>query len=146
MKYLLIVLAALASGMLFWFCKPTRYTTDKLPKEQIRFGRGGGIVGRETAYTLLKNGQLFGQNNDGSTQELASAEKKIAQGYFNTIRTLDLDLVTFSHPGNVYYFIEVPAAQGDQANRIVWGDAAHPVDGPIQDIYEKLMQLVPKKD
>lgn len=145
MKYLIIALAALGGSLLFWFCKPTRYSSDKLPKEQIRFGRGGGVVGRETAYTLLKNGQLFGQNTDGSALELPSADKKIAQGYFNTIRTLDLDLVQFSYPGNVYYFIEVPAAKGDQANRIVWGDQAHPVDGPIQDIHEKLMALIATK-
>ncbi len=140
MKIALITLALFATAVLLVFCKNTQYTADNLPKEQIRFGKGGGFTGIEKSYTLLENGQLFEKNTSGNLTGLDKASKKAVKVYFNAIENLHLDSVKFQYPGNTYSFIEVP--NGDSFNRISWGDNQHPVDGPVQDLFNKLMALV----
>ncbi len=138
MKFTLIVLSLLAVAALLVFCKHTKYTADNLPKEQIRFGKGGGFTGVEESFTLLENGQLF----DGKKVALDSAKRRIAKTCFKAIGRLGLEKLDFKHPGNTYSFIEVPA--GDGFNRIAWGAADMPIDSNIAKLHGKLMGLLPK--
>jgi hypothetical protein len=143
MKIVLITIALLSTVLLFWFCKQTKYTSDQLPAEQIRFGRGGGFVGKESVYTLLQNGQIFLKGIDGKLAETDDAKSKVAKSCFKTIEQLNLATLKFEHPANTYSFIEVPA--GDTFNRITWGDNNYPVDPAIQELFLKLMALTPDK-
>ena len=144
MKLILISLALVATASLFLFCKHTRYSASDLPKEQIRFGKGGGFAGIEHAYTLLENGQLFQRLPDGSLSELKDTKKRAAKGYFKTVETLNLSNMDFMFPGNTYSFIEVPGTDGP--HRISWGKADSPVPGTVQDLFRKLMQLLPESN
>jgi hypothetical protein len=140
MKYLLIGLSCAVIALLFWFCKHTRYATDQLPKQQIRFGSGGGYVGRETVFTLLENGQIFKQGIDGQTNALPDAKQRVAKGLFKALENMKFENIKFSHPGNIYSFIEIPTGE-TTTHRVTWGDPAHPVDGTVEDLFKKLNAL-----
>lgn len=144
MKITLIALAAVSTALLFWFCKHTRYTADNLPTQQLRFGNGGGFTGKETVFVLLENGQIFSKSLDGALTEVAKVKSKKAKEQFDTATKLGLNMLNFQHPGNMYYFLEVPAADG-KTNRVTWGDNNAPIPTEIKDFYQQLMGLV-KKD
>lgn len=125
---LIFVLSVLTSG-----CRPAHYTLNQLPKEQIRFGKGGGFTGMERRWILLKNGQVF----EAGKSELPKIKKKTAENLFKTAENLSLAKVQFSHPGNTYSFLEIP--NGNDYQRIVWGDKAFPVDSAIGQFYKRLL-------
>ncbi|MCB0544112.1 MAG: hypothetical protein KDC61_09060 [Saprospiraceae bacterium] len=140
MKTTLLALSALAAICLFFACKQTQYSTENLPDHQLRWGNGGGYVGRETIYTLLDNGQLFIRQTGGSLAEQGSVKPKKAKAMYDTMQALDLMNVQFEHPGNIYSFIEV--LQDDNVRRISWGEKDHPVDARIADLYRQLNELI----
>lgn len=140
MKLLIIALSLLSIATLLVFCKHTKYTADTLPKAQIRFGKGGGFTGMEQKYTLLDNGQLF----EGDKTELDSAKKRSAKACFKTAKKLGLEKLSYTNPGNIYSFIEVPSGEG--FNRITWGGQGAAADAAIVKLHEQLMGLLPKKN
>jgi hypothetical protein len=139
MKLIIIALSLLSIATLLVFCKHTKYTTNTLPKAQIRYGKGGGFTGMEQRYTLLNNGQLF----EGDKTELDSAKRRIAKACFKTAEKLGLAKLAYTNPGNTYSFIEVPS--GDGFNRITWGGQGTAVDAAIIKLHEQLMGLLPQK-
>jgi hypothetical protein len=142
MKITLLALALLATSALFWYCRPTKYTTQNMPLRQLRFGNGGGYVGKEKTFTLLENGQLFKMEGVGAdTAALKGAKRKIAASLFKTVTDMGLERMAFQHPGNTYQFIEVSDSTG-KATRIAWGDNAHPVDEKVKTLYSQLTALV----
>lgn len=144
MKILLYTLALFAAAVLFWFCKhPTKFTADALPDRQIRWGKGGGFVGKETTYTLLENGQIFLRDMGGPLSALDSVKRRKAKALYDTAQHLGLSRLDFKHPGNTYQFIEV--MQDNQLQRISWGDAQHPVDPAIATLFSDLEALVKKE-
>jgi hypothetical protein len=141
MRYLLILIAAAAAGLLFWFCKSSKYSSDKLPENQLRWGSGGGITGKETVYTLLENGQIFksaAMKND--TAEVDGPRKKVAKALFLRAAEMGLAKLDFNHPGNIYRFVELANAEGVQ--RVAWGDPKYPADPAVEALYQALNKLI----
>lgn len=139
MRIILIALALVASALILWYCKHTRYSAANLPAKQLRFGSGGGFTGKETGYMLLENGQLFQNNPGAGPVEIQATRRKTAQAIFKTAETLGLASLDFKHPGNVYDFIEF--AEGDKLNRVSWGDPHVTPDPKITDLYAQLTAL-----
>jgi hypothetical protein len=129
-----------AFTLLFSCCKQTVYTTDKMPDKQLRWGNGGGFVGKETGYTLLDNGQVFYQAAGAALVEMKKSRAKKAKNIFKTVDNLGLATLDFKHPGNTYSYIEV--VNGENAQRIIWGDKQHAVDPKIQELFRQLGGLV----
>lgn len=142
MKTILVSLTLFALAFLWLACKQTKYTPGNFPDRQLRWGSGGGVVGKETTYTLLDNGQIFIREMGGVLTEAGSTKSKKAKALYETIGTLGLDQINFKHPGNTYDFIEV--LSGDSVNRISWGDKNTPVDPKIKDLYNQLTALLEK--
>jgi hypothetical protein len=141
MKYLLILIAVAAAGLLFWFCKSPKFSHDKLPENQLRWGSGGGMTGKETIYTLLENGQIFKSAKIRSdTTEMDGPRKKIAKALFVQATELGLAKRDFNHPGNMYRFVELATAEGVQ--RVAWGDPNHPADPAVEALYQALNKLI----
>lgn len=140
MKYALLLL--LASSLLYFSCKQTKYTADKLPEKQIRWGNGGGVVGKEKSHILLENGQIFSRDIMGTTTEAQKTKAKTAKTLFKTVETIGLSKMEFDHPGNTYSFLEVQ--EGDMVSRIVWGDKASSVGKPVEELYGALNALLKK--
>ncbi|MBK7935911.1 MAG: hypothetical protein IPJ82_01920 [Lewinellaceae bacterium] len=142
MKTILLVFTFSAATLFFFACKPTQYTTENLPDRQLRWGSGGGYVGKETTYTLLDNGQVFVRETGGKLAETTNTKPKKAKVLYETMGTLGLSTLDFQHPGNIYNFIEV--LNGTDINRISWGEKGHAVDQQVQDLYRQLNELVKK--
>jgi hypothetical protein len=142
MKTILILLALFATAFLWFACKTTKYAPGNFPDRQLRWGNGGGIVGKETTYTLLDNGQIFVREQGGQLTETGKTKGKNAKTFYEMIGTFGLDTLDFQHPGNVYGFIEV--LNGDAVKRISWGAKDQPVDPKIKDFYDQLNGLLNK--
>lgn len=121
-------------------CKQTRYTADKLPEKLLRWGSGGGVVGKEKSWILLENGQIFATDIMGKTTESNKVSGKKAKSLFKTAEALGIAKMEFNHPGNLYYFLEWQ--NGDMVSRIVWGDKNLPVDKSVEALYNDLNALL----
>lgn len=141
-KAILLVPTCLATFFLFLACKQTQYTNENLPDHQLRWGSGGGYVGKETTYSLLDNGQIFMRETGGKLTETTATKPKKAKAMYELMESLGLATLEFQHPGNTYSFIEV--LSGDSVNRISWGEKDRPVDSNIQDMFKQLNELVKK--
>ncbi len=140
MKILLIPLLFLAVATLIWQCKSTKFSAEKLPETQIRWGHSGGFTGKAVTFILLENGQIFkNQSLDSSTTELPAVKSKIAAGMFSSAKTLELAKIQFDHPGNMSHFLEIWDATGK--TRIVWGSSEHQPEQKVLDFYTVLQQL-----
>ncbi len=140
MKTILISVAVLATAVLFWFCKQQpKYTPDAFPEKQLRWGSGGGFVGKETKFTLLENGQVFKDEPSRKTVELQHIKAKKAKSLFKMAEDLGLLKLDFQHPGNIYDFIE--SQEGETIKRITWGDAKFPIDPKIKELSTELKAL-----
>jgi hypothetical protein len=142
MKYILFSLTLLATTFLWLSCKHTKYTASKLPEKQIRWGTGGGFVGKEASHILLENGQIFSRDIVGNTTEDAKTKGKKAKALFKSLETLGIAKMEFNHPGNMYSFLEFQ--DGDMVSRIVWGDKASSVGKPVEDFFSELNGLLKK--
>ena len=142
MKTTLVVLTFLASVVLWFSCKNSKYTPGNFPDKQLRWGSGGGIAGKETSWTLLDNGQIFVREMGGNLQEAGKTKSKNARALYELIEKTGLDKRDFQHPGNTYDFIEV--LNGDSVNRISWGDRNIPVDDATKDLFKRLNALLKK--
>ncbi len=142
MKILLISITLLATATLFWFCKQQKYTVGQFPSKQLRWGNGGGFVGRETTFTLLENGQIFQTEMPDKMTELQKTKAGKSKKLFQIAQALELAKRDFDHPGNIYSFIEYQ--EGDMVQRITWGDPKFPVDDRVKDLFAQLSELVKK--
>jgi hypothetical protein len=142
MKFILFSLVLLATVMLWSGCKGSKYSAEKLPEQQLRWGTGGGFVGKESAYILCDNGQIFSRDIMGVTKSAGKAKSKLAKAHFKTVETLQISKIDFTHPGNTYSFLEWQ--DGDMVRRIVWGDKAFPVEKSVEDLYGALNGLLKK--
>lgn len=135
-----ILLLSLFSVVLF-SCKSQQYTLDNLPETQLIFGRGGGISGEVTTYTVLENGQVFYHNSLTNVyKEIKSLPKKEATSCFSKMKGLQLSEMNFDHPGNLYYFLE--EVKGEEKHRITWGSNDHEISEECKEFYKELRTAV----
>lgn len=140
MKLILIALSLSATAMLFLFCKhQPKFTADTLPTKQLRWGTGGGFAGLENTHVLLENGQVFANKLSGPLSEGKKTKAKTAATLFKTVQALNLGKLEFSHPGNLYSFLEIQ--EGDTVQRVTWGDPNFPVNPAIQAAFDQLNEL-----
>ncbi|MBU6343064.1 MAG: hypothetical protein KGS48_16330 [Bacteroidetes bacterium] len=140
MKNLVFIAILFQALALLMACKHTQYTADHLPNTSLRWGKGGGIVGKESGYVLLENGQIF--FSDG-LQSTLSARKNIkarrADRLVDKAELAGLDTLQFKHPGNVYMYLEL--SDDGKTNRVVWGDGNHKVPVKIEALFQELTQI-----
>ncbi len=144
MRYLLILLIAVA-GMAVWQgCKTHKYTLDKYEGPRLTFGTGGGFTGMVKEFSLLSNGQIFMKYNNGDPVEQPKIKKKQAKKLFKMAEELQLLEKTYNHPGNKYYFIEFHK-DGKEA-KSVWGNGKQFMNPKLHAFYKEFMnQLLTKK-
>ncbi len=142
MKFIpLCLLSITAVLLLLNGCHRQRYTPATFPGKQLTFGSGGGFTGQVVEYTLLENGQLF-QNNT-LTKEIKPLQRldwKKRKWAFAEAEKLSLDKLSFNHPGNLYYFIQVK--QGESSHRVTWGDPTATTPPALEDFYKQLLSKV----
>lgn len=140
-KFTLLLLTAVCG--LFFTCKSTRYKTDNLPQQQIRWGKGGGITGAETAWLLLENGQLFRKDGiNGMWVEQKKAKAKKAKAFYERLTQLDLSTAETYKPGNMYHFVEIPDGKSG-LKRVAFDPGKTAQDAPFFTLYKDLTGLQP---
>jgi len=142
MKFIFISLTILATSFLWLACKQTKYTAEKLPEKQLRWGNGGGFVGKESSHILCDNGQIFNRDMMGKTSEAGKTKGKKAKAIFKTVESLGLSKMEFNHPGNTYNFLEFQ--EGDMVSRVVWGDKNFPTEKSFENLFGELNGLLKK--
>ena len=142
MKFILFFLTALSLTLLCLACKHPKYAADNLSEKQIRWGTGGGFVGKESAHILCDNGQIFNRDIMGVTAAAGKTSGKKATVLFKTMADLGLSSMDFIHPGNTYSFLEFQ--EGDMVSRVVWGDKNSPVGKPVEELFATLNGLLKK--
>ena len=136
-----IILAAFLLTVAFTACSRKKtYSWQELPETQVRFGKGGGIVGRETFFVLLENGQLF--NSTGA--ELPKVKAKAAKKCFKAIQDAGLMQMTPPQPGNIYTFIELP--DGSSWKRWAWSPGRSAEGDVLKSLHQQLMELTQTVD
>ena len=120
---------------LLFSCKATKYTPKDYPDIQLIFGEGGGISGQVNEYHLFENGILFKGKGmvDKTYEKIGKISTTKASQFFANYNALDVEMIEFDHPGNIYKFIEWK--KGDQRHRITWGAMDHQVDKNVQLLY-----------
>jgi hypothetical protein len=142
MKTILLNLLSMAAVLsLLNGCHLQRYTPATFPGKQLTFGSGGGFSGQVTEYTLLENGQLFQHNT--LTKEMKQLRRlgwKKRRWAFAEAEKLNLNKLSFNHPGNRYYFIQVK--KGDATHRVTWGNPTEVTPPQLEEFYQQLLSKV----
>lgn len=143
MRYLLILLVAVA-GMALWAgCKSPKYTLDKYEGPKLVFGSGGGFTGMVKEFMLLPNGQVFMKFNHGEPVEQLKMKKKQAKKLFKMAEELKLLEESYNKPGNKYYFIGFH--KDGKESKSVWGKEKQFMNPKLHTFYKELMNQLPKK-
>jgi hypothetical protein len=124
-----------------------RATPETYTGRQLSFGNGGGFNGAASSYVLLDNGLLFSVTFDKQTHKdtytsLKKLSPAITRQLFSKAEELHLSQAAFSHPGNLYYFIDLKA--NSASHRITWGDPRHQVPNEAETLYHQLMAGLPR--
>ena len=112
---LLIFLAAITMS-----CSTSKseFIPEKIKKDTISFGSGGGFTGQVTKYYMTKDGKIYVQNADHIVKA-GTISTSVSAQLFANYTNLNLDKLSLNEPGNKYYFIEMSSKNGK--NVIKWG-------------------------
>ena len=120
-------------------CSSQPQNTLTPEKDQLTFGRGGGISGEVQSHILLNSGQLYATSSlFTDTVHLTDLAPDTVRTFFARVDSLPSEL-DFQHPGNRYYFIR------HQQQEVTWGDPDHPPPLAVQQLYNALQHIVPKQ-
>jgi hypothetical protein len=108
--------------------------------EYLVIGKGGGLSGAVTQYRIQSNGKVYKGN--GMVDILYSQKGKIGKPDAKKIFAdrKNIPDTSFQHPGNVYYFIQLPGDTSDI--RYTWGDPAYEVPDALGKLYQSAMDKV----
>ena len=128
--YVLVVLALLLS------------IGSRAQDKFIAVGSGGGFAGTATAYKITPKGKVFKGKGIGEITYTESAKIKRAKArkYIRQVSEQTQSNSQFSHPGNLYYFINY--TENASEHKITWGDAQHPVPESIQKLYQEINNTI----
>lgn len=108
----------------------TSSKSGKPAQDVLRFGHGGGVVGKEHSYFLKNNRELSGA--DCQTVRLSSNQYN---QLLKNIEVLGIRKIHYRQPGNLYKFIEIEIPEiGWQ--RIVWDPSDSQVPSELTLFYE----------
>jgi hypothetical protein len=129
------LIAIAASGCKARLADPATYE-----KTMLKFGSGGGFTGAVTEYCLLDNGQVFVKRSlEGAYEPVQTVSKKTARALMAQAAAPELAGLSFSRPGNMYSFIELPGGSGP--NRIAWAQGDDKLPEAARSLYSALMAL-----
>ncbi len=100
--------------------------------QQLEFGQGGGFSGAVTQFVLLDDGRLYQKPwRDSSIVFVDRWKSNLTSQLFKNYQTLNLGSLSYNEPGDLYYFIDHHALDGNH-HRIVWGKPGfHPEENLI---------------
>ena len=108
----------------------------------VSVGSGGGFTGTVTMYKITPAGKVFKGSGVGDIKftECSKIKKSKAKKFISSGADQTRSTTSFSHPGNLYYFLKYTEDGKEQT--ITWGDADHPVPDDVKKLYEEIQSSV----
>lgn len=107
------------------------------PEDYIRIGDGGGFAGKETLYTIYKNGTL-----EQTGKKLGKIRKSEVNQLFNNFSILKLDKEEWNKPGNLYKFIEFHG--NGKMHRLTWDSHGKDINDNLNLYYNHVNHIIQK--
>jgi predicted glutamine amidotransferase len=121
-----------------------KYKPDNLPSKRIIFGVGGGFTGKQNAYLLLENGQIFKQKDlEGKAfEEVGKIKSTEAKAYYQ--RCMVFSKTKLNRPADMYNFIRI---QNDSTNQTLqWASSFTTKDTSVNkllSLHKDLFMTIP---
>lgn len=136
---ILVTMLGATLSLFFTSCQ-RKIAADALPETYIKFGSGGGFVGKEHTFLLLPNGRLY--ENPIDTAQVFKKIKKIKAAktalIFDEKTITTLESLTFNKPDNIYHYVEIH--RNGKTHRLTFPDKGiMPIE--IQTFYKMLEEL-----
>ncbi|MEZ0539965.1 FAD-binding oxidoreductase [Fibrella arboris] len=121
----------------------SREIPDTYTGRILSVGSGGGIVGRETSYSLLDDGRLFGRKAGQTSytfigKQTASNTKKV---FWSAEDRCAIRKTTYSKPGNVYRFVSW--RKGSEQHKVTWAPGDKKLPANYEQVYTGFMGMIP---
>ncbi|MBO0936239.1 hypothetical protein J2I47_06740 [Fibrella sp. HMF5335] len=108
-------------------------------------GSGGGVVGLETAYSLLDDGRLFSKTSKATTYTFLGTQtpQNTKRVFWSVEDRCQIKKTAFDKPGNIYRFVQW--RKGAEKHKVTWmpGDKTLPAN--YEKVYTGFMGMLPKK-
>ena len=124
--------------LFFFLIFSTAFAQDKF----ITIGSGGGFTGTTTVFKITPGGLIFKGEGLGDIKfsEWGKIKKSKAKEILTTVSDAMSSKTSSSHPGNLFYFISY--TENNNKFTITWGDADHPVQADVKELYEEVLTTV----
>ena len=133
MKYLTLIFALISIQ-----------TVLSAQEKYLVFGKGGGVAGMANVYKVYLNGEV--QKGSGMVElnylQHSKIKKSAAKKMF--CRISKLEITSFNHPGNMYYFIVF--FENDKAIKYTWGAADFKAPEELTGLYNDAVSQLSKLD
>ncbi len=100
-------------------CKTQYETPYEYEGAMITIGTGGGFTGQTREYTLLDNGQVFGNLQKDMVYMGPKLKKNATKQMFRLYHELQLDTLYIDKPGNMYHYLKYK--DSGSSHEIKWG-------------------------
>jgi hypothetical protein len=120
-----------------------KIAADKMPANQLLFGSGGGFTGTVKEYAMLEDGRILQKSGDGKKYKTVVTVKGDDLTKLKSALAM-LDNQSFNEPGNIYSFIETKGGITGKAQRLTWGGTGIAPPKELTELFQKLMNYVPK--
>ena len=114
------------------------YSCGSVSSDFVSVGSGGGFAGTATVYKVTPKGEVFKGGGIGEIKFTQRGKIKKGQAKAIIAKVAEQARTTppFSHPGNLYYFIE--STENGAEKKITWGDADHTVPENVKRVYDEV--------
>jgi hypothetical protein len=128
------IISCLISCFSFLSCNGSKLEPTE---DYIRIGNGGGFAGKETVYTVYRNGHV-----EEAGKKIGRLKNEDTEQVFNNIKALSLDNIFRNKPGNLYSFIEY--SMRGAVHKITWDSNAEDVENNLHLFYDHVLFLIKK--
>jgi hypothetical protein len=117
-------------------------TAVSAQEKYIAIGSGGGVTGSATVFKITPDGKVYKGHGLGEIKytECSKLKKSRTKKIFTKASQHVKAAGEFNHPGNMYYFVTL--SEGNKPQRITWGDAGHPVNEDLKNLYTEIQTTV----
>ncbi|MBO0929409.1 hypothetical protein J2I48_00290 [Fibrella sp. HMF5036] len=111
----------------------------------LTVGSGGGVVGLETAYSLLDDGRLFSKTSKATTYTFLGTQtpENTKRVFWSVEDRCQIKKTTFDKPGNMYRFVQW--RKGVEKHRVTWAPGDKTLPPNYEKVYTGFMGMLPKK-
>ena len=125
--------------------KTSREVPDIYKGRVLTVGSGGGVVGTETAYSLLDDGRLFSKTSKATTYTFLGVQtpENTKRVFWSVEDRCQIKKTTFNKPGNIYRFVQWH--KGADNHKVTWAPGDKTLPANYEKVYTGFMGMLPKK-